>query len=187
MRSKGKGKARRFAPTGRPVVTITHFSTVDAFDWSNATVADLDAILYPELGVDRLSQEISKLLKDPKTTEQDLLDVYERECKRFIDPLVKVASSRLRTSCSVPAIRGAIVGTRIALSFERQLQLLGLSVGSSVAVLASMITDAATCMVSRVSASPAIRARRPTSSASAVNSSSSARGATPCSPPSSRT
>ncbi len=148
VRSKGKGKARRFAPTGRPVVTITHFSTVDAFDWSNATVADLDAILYPELGVDRLSQEISKLLKDPKTTEQDLLDVYEREYKRFIDPLVKVASSRLRTSCSVPAIRGAIVATRIALSFERQLQLLGLSVGSSVAGLASMITDAATCMVS---------------------------------------
>ena len=62
-------------------MTITHFSTVDAFDWSNATVADLDAILYPELGVDRLSQEISKLLKDPKTTEQDLLDVYERECQ----------------------------------------------------------------------------------------------------------
>ena len=148
MRSKGHGKTRRFTPTGRPVVSITHFSTVDAFDWSTATVADLDAILYPELGVDRLSQEIAKLLKDPKTTEQDLLDVYEREYKRFIDPLLKVASARLRTSCSVPAIRGAIVATRIAVSFERQLQLQGLSTGSSVAGLSSMITEAATCMVS---------------------------------------
>ncbi len=147
VRSKGHGKARRFAPTGRPVVTINHFSTVDAFDWSTATVADLDAILYPELGVDRLSQEIAKLLKDRNTTEQDLLDVYEREYKRFIDPLLKVASARLKTSCSVPAIRGAIVATRVALSFERQLQLLGLSTGSSVAGLSSMITEAATCMV----------------------------------------
>ena len=116
VRSKGHGKTRRFTPTGRPVVTITHFSTVDAFDWSTATVADLDAILYPELGVDRLSQEIARLLKDPKTTEQDLVDAYEREYKRFIDPLLKVASARLRTSCSVPAIRGAIVAPVLALA-----------------------------------------------------------------------
>jgi hypothetical protein len=61
---------------------------------------------------------------------------------------LKVASARLRTSCSVPAIRGAIVATRIAVSFERQLQLQGLSTGSSVAGLSSMITEAATCMVS---------------------------------------
>lgn len=148
MRSKGHGKTRRFTPTGRPVVSITHFSTVDAFDWSTATVADLDAILYPELGVDRLSQEIAKLLKDPRTTEQDLREAYEREYKRFIDPLLKVASARLRTSCSVPAIRGAIVATRVALGFERALQLQGLSLGgSSLAGLSSMITDAATCMI----------------------------------------
>jgi hypothetical protein len=147
MRSKGHGKTRRFTPTGRSVVSITHFSTVDAFDWSTATVADLDAILYPELGVDRLSQEIAKLLKDRRTTEQDLIDAYAREYKRFIDPLLKVASARLRTSCSVPAIRGAIVATRAALGFERALQLQGLSSGSSLAGLSSMITDAATCMI----------------------------------------
>ena len=89
-----RGRARRAAsrPRGARSCPSAHFSTVDAFDWSTATVADLDAILYPELGVDRLSQEITKLLKDPKTTEQDLLDVYEREYKRFIDPLLKVAS-----------------------------------------------------------------------------------------------
>ncbi len=147
VRSRGHGRTRRFTPTGRPAVAITHFSTVDAFDWSKATVADLDAILYPELGVDRLSQEIAKLLKDPSTTEQDLIDAYEREYQRFIDPLLKVATARLRTSCSVPAIRGAIVATRIALAFERQLQLQGLSVGSSLTGLSSMITEAATCMV----------------------------------------
>ena len=128
-------------------MTINHFSTVDAFDWSTATVADLDAILYPELGVDRLSQEIAKLLKDRNTTEQDLRDVYEREYKRFIESLSRWASARLKTSCSVPAIRGAIVATRVALSFERQLQLLGLSTGWMVASLFSMITEAATCMV----------------------------------------
>jgi hypothetical protein len=147
VRSKGHGRTRRFAPTGRPVVTITHFSTVDAVDWSNATLADIDAILYPELGVHRLSQEIAKLLKDRRTTEQDLRDAYEREYKRFVDPLLKVASARLRTSCSVPAIRGAIVATRVALGFERALQLQGLSSGSSLPGLSNMLTQAATCMI----------------------------------------
>ena len=148
VRSKGNGKARRFAPTGRPVVTINHFSTVDAFDWSTATVADLDAILYPELGVDRLSQEIAKLLKDRKTTEQDLRDVYEREYKRFIDPLLKVASARLKHQ---------LLGAGHPRRHRRHARSRCPSSASSSswasasdrrsAGLSSMITEAATCMV----------------------------------------
>ncbi len=147
VRAKGRGKQRRFVPTGRPVVSITHFSTVDALDWSNATMADINAILYPELGVHRLSQELSKLLLDKDATEQDLIDAYERERKRFIDPLVQLSLARLKTGCSVAAIRGAKETLGIALSFSRQMELLGLGLDTSIPFLSEMLTEAAVCMV----------------------------------------
>lgn len=146
VRSKGRGTARRYVPTGRPVVSITHFSTVDAFDWSNATVEDIDAILYPELGVHRLSQELSKLFNDPNTTDHDLQEAYDREYKRFIEPLLKVASAGLRSSCSVASIRRAQNALSIGLSFTRQMQVAGQASDSAVPLLASVITEAAVCM-----------------------------------------
>lgn len=143
---KGTGKQRRFVPTGRPVVSITHFSTVDAVDLSEATMDDITALLYPETGVDRLSQEISRVLKDPDHTWDDLADAYERERVRFIDPLVKLSMAALQTTCSVKAIGRAQATMRIALSFSSQMAVLGLGRESSIPLLGSMLTQAAVCM-----------------------------------------
>lgn len=147
VRASGQGKARRYVTTGSPVVSILHFSTVNAFDWSKATLQDIDAILYPEVGVDRVSQRLAQLLRDKNTNEAEYLAVFDEERQRFIDPLVAVASQRLTKSCSPAAIRGAIVTLRIALSFERGMQLIGLSKGFSDPKVGAMMTQTGSCMV----------------------------------------
>jgi hypothetical protein len=146
VRTAGQGKTRRYVTTGSPVVSILHFSTVNAFDWSTATLGDIDAILYPEVGIDRVSQRLAQLLRDKNATEADLLAVFDEERKRFIDPLVALASQRLTKSCSLPAIRGAVVTVRIALSFERGMQLMGLSKGFSDPAVGTLMTKTGNCM-----------------------------------------
>ena len=64
----GKVRGRRFRASGKPVATIQHFSTVDAFDWSTATLDDINAILYPGIGINRMSQAMSRVLTDPDAT-----------------------------------------------------------------------------------------------------------------------
>jgi hypothetical protein len=146
VKVRGRGKQRVFSPTGKPAVAITHFSTVDAFDWSNATLQDIDAVLYPELGIHRMSQELSKLFKDKNTTWEEIAAAYERERKRFIDPLVSVALQRLKSSCSVEAIKRAQNAASIATSFSRQMAVLGLEGESAVPLLSELLTETAVCM-----------------------------------------
>jgi hypothetical protein len=142
----GRVRGRRFKASGRPVATITHFSTIDAFDWSKATLQDLNALLYPAVGIHRMSQEISRLLSDPNATLAEIQEAVERERKRFIDPLTQQALAALKSSCSEKAIRRAQDVMSIALSFERQMQLVGLGEIGAVPLLSKMLLEAARCM-----------------------------------------
>lgn len=142
----GRVRGRRFRPSGKPVASIMHFSTVDAFDWGKATLADINAILYPAIGVNRMSQELSKVLTDPDATVADILDAYERERKRFIDPLMQQALGALKSSCSEKAIARAQDAMSLANSVERQMSLIGLGQGSTVPLMVTVMTEAARCM-----------------------------------------
>jgi len=147
VRLKGRGEKRKFVPTGGPVVSITHFSTVSAFDWSTATLQDIQAILYPGAGIHRMQQAVAEILRRGLDSEE-LVEAYELERKRLIDPLLDQALAALRTTCSVKALRGANTAISIALSFDRQLQLLGIQAVSALPIVAEMFAAAGDCMVS---------------------------------------
>lgn len=127
VKQKGNGPKATLVPTGEPKVFINHFSTVEAFDWSRATISELDGINHPEVGVHQVSQELAEIMKDRDNPArvQDVLDRLEKLRDKLIDPLVQTASLRLRPPCSVSAIEYAQSVMRTAIGFERQIQLMG--------------------------------------------------------------
>ena len=147
--------------TGRPSCPSPTFH-VDAFDWSTAAVADLDAILYRARRGSPLPGD-RRAAQGPPTTNR-VRDVYEREYKRFIDPLLKVVRTPA-PSCSVrpSAARSSPRGSRVLLRAPApapgpQPRLV---VGNSL----QHDHRAATCVVRCVPV-PATLVPRPTSSAS---------------------
>ncbi len=145
VKLRGQGRKRRPVPTGAPVVSISHFSTTEGFDWSTATVAELDAINVPQLGVDLLSQQIAKLLAD-KASLEEVLDAMERARERFIEPLLATAETKLTKGCSEPNIRYAMGALRTALGFDRQVALLGGNGGLALPSMRSLLPKIADCM-----------------------------------------
>lgn len=144
-RLKGTGSKRHFVTTGRPVVSIAHFSTVEGFDWSKATLSEINAILYPALGIHRMSQELSKILGDKDATIQDFLEAHDRVRAQFVEPVLDQALAAVKTTCSVKALRSAQVALKLGLGFARQMQLLGLE--SNVSQLFEIMDQSARCMV----------------------------------------
>ncbi len=145
FRLVGRGRQRRIVITRGPIVSISHFSTTEGFDWSAATVSEIDAISRPQQGEALLEQQVTKLLQ-AKATPQEILDVLDHARVHFIEPLLAVSSARLTSSCSEGTIRGGLVALQIAGNFDRQVTLLGgrSSVGHD--ALGSVLTQVATCM-----------------------------------------
>ena len=145
VKLRGQGRKRRPVPTGAPVVSISHFSTTEGFDWSTATVAELDAINVPQLGVDLLAQQIAKLFAEHASLEE-ILDAMERARLRFIEPLLATAATKLTTKCSQPSIRYAMSALLTAAGFDRQVALLGGEAGVALPSMRSLLPKVADCM-----------------------------------------
>jgi len=147
-RTRGKGKKRVVVPVNGSVVSLSHFSTVQAFDWSQATLAELDAINHPAVGLDQLSQNVSKLLtQKPPVTVNEINEVMDQFRTRFIVPLVDVAAAGVANACSARSIARARSTMQIVFTFERQAQLLGGGEeGNAPQIAASLLTGVGNCM-----------------------------------------
>jgi hypothetical protein len=141
-RTVGQGKRRRLVATGAPTVSISHFSTVNGFDWGTATIAQIDAINRPAIGIDALSQEISRLLAEHASLAE-LSAVFDRYRTTFLEPLLANALAR---SCSEPGIRANLTALSTALAFERQAALLGGGSNDAIVALPQLLLKTATCM-----------------------------------------
>jgi hypothetical protein len=138
-------KSGRLVPTGKPVVSISHFSTVEGFDWSKATLAELDAILRPALGSHNLDQEISRLIAEEASIE-DILDALYRARTSFIAPLLETAAAKLSGSCSVDSVRYAKQALTTALQVERQIELIGGEADYAPAAATAVLRQVAVCL-----------------------------------------
>jgi hypothetical protein len=145
VRIRGTGRKSRYTLTGAPVVSILHFSTVEAFTWSNATTAELDAINRPAAEINRLSQEASELMRPPVRWDE-LNDAFERARKRLVEPALQLASKRLKDDCSVASVRYARNVATTALGFDRQSAIVGIE-ESSVAAVVGLIAQSADCLL----------------------------------------
>jgi hypothetical protein len=144
VRTVGRGAHRRVVPITSASVSIMHFSTTEAFDWSNATIAEIDAINLPGLGANQLAQELAQLFREHASISE-VLDVLERARVRYIEPLLTTAAAKLSgAACSQASIRFGLHALRTAAQFNRQVQLLD---DSQVTVDADgLLTNIATCL-----------------------------------------
>jgi hypothetical protein len=146
-RIRGKGTKAVVVPVEGSVVPIDHFSTVEAFDWSTAKVAELDAINRPALGLHQLSQDIAELLAEkPAPDPKKLAKMMERHRQRFIVPLIEAALNGLKSSCSTKSIARARSALQTALAFDRQAQLLGTAIERSDGNAAPLMAEVGRCM-----------------------------------------
>jgi hypothetical protein len=147
VRVRGKGSKARVVPTGAPTVSILHFSTVEGFDWSTATVDQINQVARPALGLARMSDEISALLSQkPPATVAEVLEVMERYRKTLIEPILSAAVSKLQT-CSLANIRYAKIAMQAANGFNRQIELIGGTALNVYPTYTSLLRATGLCMV----------------------------------------
>jgi len=144
-RVSGRGKKRRVVLTGKPEVSILHFSTVDAFDWSKATVEEINAINRPELGIHALSQEIGRLLSERPPDWYEIEKAFERAQKRLIAPMLSQAIASAAQNCTEASLVRGKTAMTTALSFDRQAGLLGIESANG-EKLVELLTAVGNCM-----------------------------------------
>jgi hypothetical protein len=157
FRKLGRGRKAKLRVVSKPIVPILHFSTVEAFDWSKATLRDLDAIRFPQSEIDRVQQDIAVLLGIERQKQFlgfgeelsvfDLGQLLERIRDREIKPRLAVTTAALTSRCSPTAIRNGREALVLALGFVRQEQLLGLpdSFETAAALMGPLLKGVANC------------------------------------------
>lgn len=158
FRKVGRGRKAKLRVVSRATVPILHFSTDEAFDWSQTNLGDLDAIRYPTYGIDVVAQDIALLLGIERQRQllglkselslQDLVNVLDRARDRVIKPRLAVVTGTLKSRCSMQAVQNGVAAVDLALGLGRQEQLLGVDPSFDIRTLMGpLLKPMADCML----------------------------------------